>query len=315
MTDPAVLQEVEGLWFHADLIILQAGNRIFRVFTTILKEKSPVFADLFSLPQPDAESAAVETIGGVPVVKMHDDPAELEMFLKAIFDSNFFMPPPTMTRIEVIVGVLRLAHKYDVSFLRHRALEHLGTVYCTRLEDYHNGANASYDFDSLLDANLKVIQVLVQVGASWLLPDAYYTLYNFSPRAVLSAGVSLREAEKDICLRVFSDGIRRQPFAAILSFLSISKTEESLCNSWTLCNTARLATIQNYPWSRGFDIFDVWGENNWADLEGKGLCELCLEEAQDLHQRGKQKFWDELPKVFGLPDWATLEQMREAALA
>jgi hypothetical protein len=84
------LQKVEGLWFHSDLVILQAGARIFRVFTAILREKSPVFADMFSFPQPsDPQSADDQTLDRVPVVKMHDDPAELEVFLKAIFDSRY----------------------------------------------------------------------------------------------------------------------------------------------------------------------------------------------------------------------------------
>lgn len=86
MTDSGNLQKVEGLWFPADLVILQVGSRIFRVFTSILKEKSPVFADMFAVPQPP--SADREAIDGVPVVRMHDDPNELEMFLRAMFDAR-----------------------------------------------------------------------------------------------------------------------------------------------------------------------------------------------------------------------------------
>jgi hypothetical protein len=41
-----------------------------------------------ALPQPP-ESEEGETIRGVPVVNMHDDPAELELFLKAMFDPEY----------------------------------------------------------------------------------------------------------------------------------------------------------------------------------------------------------------------------------
>ncbi|KAJ7464392.1 hypothetical protein FB451DRAFT_1489596 [Mycena latifolia] len=80
------LREVEGLWFSSDLVILKAGKLLFRVFASILKEKSPIFADMFALPQP--ASSEVKSIGGIPVVLMPDDPAELEAFLKAMFDPS-----------------------------------------------------------------------------------------------------------------------------------------------------------------------------------------------------------------------------------
>jgi hypothetical protein len=80
------LRRVEKLWFSPDVVILRAQDRIFRVFVAILKEKSSVFADMFLFPQPP--SSDVESLEGVPVVTLHDDPAELEVFLKAIFDSE-----------------------------------------------------------------------------------------------------------------------------------------------------------------------------------------------------------------------------------
>jgi hypothetical protein len=79
-TNKKNLQQLDGLWFDADLVhvILRAGNRIFRLLTTVLKEKSPVFAGMFAFPQPPSPES--ETVGGVPVVNMHDDPAQLEVF-------------------------------------------------------------------------------------------------------------------------------------------------------------------------------------------------------------------------------------------
>jgi hypothetical protein len=86
-TDEKNLKQVDGLWFDGDLVILRAGNHIFRVLTTVLKERSPVFASMFAFPQPPGPES--ETIGGVPVVNMHDDPSELELFLKAMFDPTY----------------------------------------------------------------------------------------------------------------------------------------------------------------------------------------------------------------------------------
>ncbi|KAJ7639622.1 hypothetical protein DFH06DRAFT_1478356 [Mycena polygramma] len=92
------LHKVGQLWFSTDAVILRAQDRIFRVFVAILKEKSTVFADMLTFPQPP--SADTETMDGVPVVTVHDDPAEMEVFLKAIFDSAFFMPPGLKTTLK-----------------------------------------------------------------------------------------------------------------------------------------------------------------------------------------------------------------------
>ncbi|KAJ6478048.1 hypothetical protein C8R47DRAFT_1198561 [Mycena vitilis] len=144
------LHKVGPLWLSAEAVILRAQDRIFRVFVAILKEKSSVFADMFAFPQPP--SSDTETMDGVPVVTLHDDPVELEVFLKAIFgvcasptlsqspsvltflwSFRFFMPPPAENKLADTIGILRLAHKYGVPYLRRRALQHLVAVYHTRL--------------------------------------------------------------------------------------------------------------------------------------------------------------------------------------
>ncbi|KAJ7031835.1 hypothetical protein C8F04DRAFT_1360468 [Mycena alexandri] len=319
MTDSAtgqILQEVEGLWFPADLVILQAGTRIFRVFTTILKEKSPIFADMFAIPQPS--DSDVEKINGVPVVKMPDDPDELEFFLKAIFDSDYFMPPPAMSHINIIIGVLRLAHKYDVSFLRRRALQHLCTVYCTRLEDYRDvGLSSSYAINSSIEAHLKTIQISVEVGALWMLPHAYYSVFHFGLQGVLAANAwkCLGESERAMCLRLFSHKMQILPTAVIISLLSMGTDTPSFCTTRARCNQVRLSTIQDRSWDDDDNFLNIWDEDNWTELKESGLCSTCLEEAKAAHEEKLRDFWNTLPTIFDLPDWATLEEMRSVALA
>ncbi|KAJ7083749.1 hypothetical protein C8R44DRAFT_651945 [Mycena epipterygia] len=108
---------------------------------------------MFTFPPPP--SLDMETMDEFPVVDLYDDPAEMEVFLKAIFDSDFFMPPPALTKFEDIVGILRLSHKYDVPFLRRRALKHLGTLYHTRLSERDSklGEN-SVEFAQSLETTL-----------------------------------------------------------------------------------------------------------------------------------------------------------------
>lgn len=75
---------VQELWFSDGNLVIQAGNRRFRVYKALLAARSSVFADMLSLPQ----SEAAETVEGSPFVRLQDSPADTTHFLRAIFDSE-----------------------------------------------------------------------------------------------------------------------------------------------------------------------------------------------------------------------------------
>ncbi|KAJ6582236.1 hypothetical protein B0H19DRAFT_1019240 [Mycena capillaripes] len=306
------LEMVEQLWFSMDAVILRAQTRIFRVFVAILKEKSSVFADMFSLPQ--LPSSVMETMDGVPVVTLYDDPAEMEVFLKAIFDSAFFMPPPARSKFEDTLGILRLAHKYDVPYLRRRALEHLGTIYPSQLSDYRMG-NLSL---SLKDFHHRIatIERATEVDALWLLPTAYYDICRRELGAIIEDPhwLTLGEKERKTCLLGYQALIRQYP--KMLNFLSVSKDEDDDCTDWTECNKFRLGlTGLNKDLSAFMSCpLDIWSEVLWTRMD-QIICSNCMTEAKALHAAARQNCWDELPKMFGLPGWEDLEEMRQAALS
>ncbi|KAJ6478039.1 hypothetical protein C8R47DRAFT_1139204 [Mycena vitilis] len=163
------LHKVGQLWFSTDAVILRAQDRIFRVFVAILKEKSTVFADMFTFPQ--SPSSDAETMDGVPVVTVHDDPVEMEVFLKAIFDSAFFMPPPAASDVSQTLGILRLAHRYDVPYLRRRALEHMGTLHPTRLPEWNFAKMFPLNSEKFAQ-RISTVEIATEVGALWLLSTA-----------------------------------------------------------------------------------------------------------------------------------------------
>ncbi|KAJ6452331.1 hypothetical protein C8R47DRAFT_288782 [Mycena vitilis] len=90
------------------------------------------------------------------------------------------MPPQASVEFEAVLGILRLAHKYDVVYLFKRALCHLEAVYPVQLTQVRdsNGGNVAYD-SALADLDLVAVPILHEVGAVWLLPYAYYNLASF----------------------------------------------------------------------------------------------------------------------------------------
>ncbi|KAJ7148517.1 hypothetical protein C8R43DRAFT_1009204 [Mycena crocata] len=308
------LQKAENLWFSPDVVILRADTRIFRVFAAILKAQSSVFADMFTFPQPP--SADMETMDGFPVVKLHDDPEEVDVFLKAIFDSSFFMPHPAETKFETILGILRLSHKYDVPYLRRRALQHLEPIYPTDLSVYDTREGNDVIAGETALRRFMTIQVATEVGALWLLPVAYHDLCKLTLSAILSTPWwnSIGEKERTACLIGHSAQI--QYFPRMFKFLSIAGDDETACDDWTECNRLRLKFVnESDTWGNATWTLDAWGDGFWTLLENMGMCEDCLTDSKAMHASARQAFWAQLPTMFGLPGWEELEQMRRIALS
>jgi len=88
----------------ADIILRASGGREFHAHKIILSLASPVFGDMFSLPQqPPTESSRL------PTVDVHDPPEALKTFLQIIYPT----PNPPINDIEALAPVLRLADKYN----------------------------------------------------------------------------------------------------------------------------------------------------------------------------------------------------------
>ncbi|KAJ7142085.1 hypothetical protein C8R43DRAFT_1131078 [Mycena crocata] len=149
LTEP---QRVQDLWFEDGNIVIQAGNSQFRVFRGILAARSPVFEDMFSLPQP-ADSEAVD---GCPCFR-------------------FFKPYPYSTEFNIIFGCLRLGQKYEVDSLRRRALVHFSSRYATSLSEYVV-PQPSWNREHDAEGHIEVIQLARVATAPWILPLAFYEL-------------------------------------------------------------------------------------------------------------------------------------------
>lgn len=78
---PEPVEQSKEFWLEDGNIILQAGNVQFRVHRSILAKRSPIFADLFQIPQPDSEP----TVDGCPVVILHDSAKDIEYMLLALY--------------------------------------------------------------------------------------------------------------------------------------------------------------------------------------------------------------------------------------
>ena len=80
----ARIKHHDTLWFDDGNIVLIAENIAFRVHSSILSRRSPVFKDMFAMPQP----MGAECMENCPVVQMTDPPSELGDFLNYIYNGE-----------------------------------------------------------------------------------------------------------------------------------------------------------------------------------------------------------------------------------
>ena len=87
----------------ADIILRASGGKEFHAHKLVLSLASPVFRDMFSIPQPP------DTSSQTPIIDVDDPPETLELFLQIIYPIR---NPPT-NGAETLASLLRLADKYD----------------------------------------------------------------------------------------------------------------------------------------------------------------------------------------------------------
>ncbi|KAJ6472667.1 hypothetical protein C8R47DRAFT_1054010 [Mycena vitilis] len=312
-TASTTLVKVEDLWFSTEIIVIQAQEKIFRVLGGILAARSSVFHDMIALPQPP--NSDIERIEGCPVVRLQDSAEDVEVFLRAIYDSSYFMPAPAPTGLSVVLSILRLSHKYDVQYLHRRALDHL--IQDGWYQTAYDEQKASHLLDiapgqPLLNA-LSIIIAAIEVEARWLLPYTYYCAATYNAEELLSLLEGQMAPHVANALAGHAHMFR--------AFLTINRFVRGadLCATRYTCDTARTSDFSNNlddmdkeqpPNPIPADLEDYTESN----LEFLGMCGECRAFARQEQRQRALAFWDKLPHIFGLPPWNELHSMKHAAM-
>ena len=101
-------------WPDGDVILRSihgSDRRDFRVHKLLLSLASPVFKDMFGIPQPLSPASP-----DVDIVDMVDPPQALGVILRFIYPSS----PPVIDDLSLLSEVLTLADKYDIEAARSR---------------------------------------------------------------------------------------------------------------------------------------------------------------------------------------------------
>jgi len=288
------------IWFEDGSIVLQAELTQFRVYRGILSANSPIFRDMFSLPQPNEG----ELVEGCPVVTLFDSAVDLSHFLRAIHDAGYYDRTKTK-EFSLVASVLRLSSKYNVEYLRERAIAHLTECFPTTLGEWNLRHNANI-METFPARPFLVLQLARKFDIPAMLPAAMYCCACTPDIKSLCDGITsidgshieLDWEDKRSCLlarQKLYDAQRIRLFGCLLDLPTCAR-----CDSGKLEYLRRLEhkSIQSgfpYPFQQKFDLsFD------------QAVCKECYNRSFSSFSAARQELWDDLPSLFDLPSWAEL---------
>ncbi|RDB20557.1 hypothetical protein Hypma_012114 [Hypsizygus marmoreus] len=288
-------QQPITVWFEDGTLTLIAGTSSFRIYGGILAAKSSVFKDMYDSANPPP----IEK--GPPVLTLDDSAMELAYFLKALHDTEFFLPPtPTYAApLAIVAGVLRLSDKYGVLHLRKRAIEHLSIVYPTSLIEWTSSPQFTHPNPS---DHLIAIKLAREFDIPWIRPMAIYQYVSQPLDDVLESLPFSGFTKEDIqlCIR----GIRALKTLQLLQ-APIVRVSPKCIDQWS-CKAAERRMWDSIVTDDRSDPLApplLW--------TGHGVCSRCA--TLTATHSTREQVWNEIPVSLRLQPWNELKKLKEEA--
>ncbi|KAJ7618671.1 hypothetical protein FB45DRAFT_755798 [Roridomyces roridus] len=300
------------LHFPDGNIVLQADDLCWRVYGGFLADRSPVFRDMLSFPQP----ADAELMDGVPLVQLPDTAKDMSLFLKALFFYEFFAPFPSRTDFSTVCSIIRSSAKYQTEELHKRALVHLSSAFPMDLSEIAHFP--SWDLE-----NSHLIPVIIlarEMSVDWILPYAMYKACSRLTTKQLVRGVDyqgeLMQLHPDDTQRCLEQTLALVTTASadLLEPLWLPEVIPGCTRpSPSGCFSKRLALRRETEAWRSHHrvaLMNLVDEHDWSDL---AVCTACMSFMHAQFNAALEALWATLPGRFGLQEWGVLKGMKSKA--
>ncbi|KAJ7449105.1 hypothetical protein B0H11DRAFT_337041 [Mycena galericulata] len=298
------------IWMPYGDIILQAESTQFRVNRDVLAQQSPVFKDMFSVPQPPNEVA----VEGCPIVQVSDTAKDWELLLGVLYDP--FQDQDTLS-FDVIASMLRLGRKYDISAAVKNATRRIRYEFPNQLDAWLN-FNAARDptpIESRAGIAVDLLNLAYEFGIKSSIPTiAFCCLRGFTLEKLLRG-----PQRPDGSRIILPNDIKQTVVIAAERILNYqhqvfrwldddSVIPHELCNSLT-CTDQRHEIRRSMAWGYAADEFRYFALDQWDEDWSDALCSACLQAGKRAFRASGRKFWESLPGFFGLPKWKDLTDL------
>jgi hypothetical protein len=224
---------------------------------------------------------------------------------------RFFKPHPAATDFATLNGVRKMSNKYQVDNLRKRALLHLGSPPAL------SSSRPSVLNPQTWKVNKKDLPFLIalchEVGALWVLPLAFFHYsQQYSASEIILGQSMLLSATDQATALAGSIHFHTQAASELLKFL-LAPTDIPGCTSRVECLTRRM-DCRRLAESRRGSARSVDGLFSNQHLKELRVCKTCLSVLVTELRTAYAEFHDNLPGLYNLPDWDTLNALKAAAL-
>ncbi|KAH9835450.1 uncharacterized protein C8Q71DRAFT_710329 [Rhodofomes roseus] len=332
--EPAMKMELkhdEKVWLDDGNIVIVAQNVAFRVHRSVLSLHSEVFRDMFTIPPPDDE----ETIDGCPAVRVSDTADGMRHMLWALYNGRTF-PEHGQVEFDVVAALVRMAHKYQISYLCDETLSTIKELYVEGFLDFIACKPRSVHprLTYKVEDAFQVVQLAHLTNTPSLLPAALYLCCTSEPFCNLSKNLQCFLAdrgssqfpylkyltEEDIfrCLSVLPRlvQVKLWMFGTIFSGISPDCVENAMCKAvWSSVTHDKFFDGTMHSPDGPIDtncletIADDVMRSTLLSLDGFTFCYQCSNRCGEREDEARDTVWHEMPTYFGLaiPNWPESE--------
>ncbi|TFK88116.1 hypothetical protein K466DRAFT_547629 [Polyporus arcularius HHB13444] len=300
----------EEFWFEDGSIALVARDVEFRVYKRVLADHSAVFADMFSLPQPESDSSA--SAKSCPTVDLDDSPEDLRHILRALFprrDATFIPLELKEPTYHVLSAYARLGHKYQIDGLLGPALAWLKKHYTADFDSWC--AQESYPFDEDSSHAVGVVNIARLTQSHAILPTALVVCCDALCSRSLLFGVEREDGTLEIlddddlvrCVSAKRELIRASTKAVLAAFAPFDPPG---CEHFGACQQEILKLlrpyfVENLEVITREHLFSPWESFVDDGLLGQvSICDECVEHLAERVRSEQMKVWERLPEILDL---------------
>ncbi|KAF7967544.1 hypothetical protein HWV62_33964 [Athelia sp. TMB] len=309
MLTPTVTRS--DVWLEDGNIVLQAEGTQFKVYRGILALNSPIFDDMFSMPQPVA-GPETQTVEGCPVVHLMDSAVDVKIVLQALCQRRYVALKAPLP-INVIAAFLRMGHKYDIDVIREEALQRLYYESPTTLKDWVN-----LDAWSMIVRSPRVNAQIANLAREHNLLSVLAIALHSCTIEIMGASGSVKNFEQNnathkeltpenerACFLAYPRLLRLQG-GTTLQWCNFSQEYFPGCISPFTCPAARKNIIVGFL----FPVPKEYGFDEWQDEWEEDMCVHCITAGKEYYKAGCHAFWNGIPTAFGLPTWHEIKKER-----
>ncbi|KAF8956201.1 hypothetical protein BDZ97DRAFT_197503 [Flammula alnicola] len=267
---------------------------------------------MLAFPPPEGGNPMMD---GCHIVTVYDSAKDMSFFLKAVFDSSYFEPPPSPTELPIVEAVLRLSLKYDVQYLRRRALGHLSSTFPMTLDAWKE-RDTHRTIPPVDNTPFAAFRIAREFDLVWLLPAILYCVSSHPFEKTLDYAlwedeqIAFGWADKRMAIIGRQKLLMTQCRNALnLTKLAGMKPEGCTGESCQVTRQRCADILSGWDMAGFLDYFE-----DHSDVYESGFCSICNTAFKEMCGADSETMWSELPEMFGIPEWGVLEQMRFKAL-